>query len=76
MININNSIRKNIKSMKFSDCISIQKNEYSIVQLIPVRANRNTSTEQLATMVNKMYKQVNQLIKIENKKLIIQQQFK
>ena len=76
MININNSLRKNVKSMKFSDCISIQKNEYSIVQLIPVRANRNTSTEQLATMVNKMYKQVNQLIKIENKKLIIQQQFK
>ena len=62
--------------MKFSDCISIQKNEYSIVQLIPVRANRNTSTEQLATMVNKMYKQINQLVKIENKKLIIQQQFK
>ena len=76
MININNSLRKNVKSMKFSDCISIQKNEYSIVQLIPVRANRNTSTEQLAVMVNKMYKQVNQLVKIENKKLIIQQQFK
>ena len=76
MININNSLRKNVKSMKFSDCISIQKNEYSIVQLIPVRANRNNSTEQLAVMVNKMYKQVNQLVKIENKKLIIQQQFK
>ena len=71
-----NLSKRNVKSMKFSDCISIQKNEYSIVQLIPIRANRNNSTEQLAAMVNKMYKQVNQLVKIENKKLIIQQQFK
>lgn len=68
--------KRNLKSMKVSDYISIQKNEYSIVQLIPIRANRNNSTEQLAVIVNKMYKQVNQLIKIENKKLIIRQQFK
>lgn len=73
MMNLN---KYQTKSMKLSKYISIQKNEYSIVQLIPIKANRNTSTEQIAMLVNKMYQNTEKILKTENRRLVIKHQYK
>lgn len=64
------------KSIKLSDYFEIKKNSYEILKLTPTKSNRNIKTYQIAELVNKMYRKTNKLIYKENKKLIIEQQYK
>lgn len=64
------------KSIKLSDYFDIKKNSYEILKLTPTKSNRNIKTYQIAELVNKMYRKTNKLIYKENKKLIIEQQYK
>ena len=64
------------KSIKLSDYFGIKKNSYEILKLTPTKSNRNIKTYQIAELVNKMYRKTNKLIYKENKKLIIEQQYK
>lgn len=73
MLNVN--IGK-VKSMKLSDYYELRENNYEILRLIPTKSNRNIKTYQIAELVNKMYKKTDNLIYKENKKLIIEQQYK
>ena len=70
MLNVN--IGK-VKSMKLSDYYEYRKCEYSIIQLIPTKSNRNNNTEQIASLINKMFKQSSKYINQASKKLIITQ---
>ena len=70
MLNVN--IGK-VKSMKLSDYYEYRKCEYSIIQLIPTKSNRNNNTEQIAILINKMFKQSSKYIRQEGKRLIIEQ---
>lgn len=63
-----------IKTMKMTDCISVVRNEYVVVQLIPSKSNKNNNSDHIALLVNKMFKDVKKFIKIENKKLIVQEE--
>ena len=72
MINLN-VIPGRIKSMKLSDYYEYIKCEYSIIQLIPTKSNRNNNTEQIASIINKMFKQSSKYINQASKKLIITQ---
>jgi hypothetical protein len=65
-----------IKSIKISDYFEIKKNSYEILKLTPTKSNRNIKTYQIAELVNKMYRKTNKLIYKENKKLIIERQYK
>ena len=65
-----------IKSMKITDYMEIVKNEYVTVQIIPAKSNRNNNTDAIALIINKMYLKLNDMIKMENKKLIINTQMK
>ena len=57
--------------MKISDLIEIRKEEYITLQLIPVKSNRNYNTDAIASMINKLYVRADKLVKLENKKLIL-----
>ena len=70
MLNVN--IGK-VKSVKLSDYYEYRKCEYSYVRLIPVKSNRNNNTEQIASLINKMFKQSSKYINQASKKLIITQ---
>lgn len=65
-----------IKSIKISDYFEIRNPSYEILKLTPTKSNRNTQTDKIAELVNKMYKKTDNLIYKENKKLIIEQQYK
>lgn len=65
-----------IKSIKLSDYFEIRKNQYEILQLIPTKSNKNNQTDKIADLVNKMHRKTDKLIYKENKKLIIEQQYK
>lgn len=65
-----------IQNIKISKYFELKKEEYATVQLIPTKSNKNNNTDAVANMINKMYMQAKGLIKIENKKLIIQTQLK
>lgn len=65
-----------IKSIKISDYFEIRNPSYEILKLTPTKSNRNIKTYQIAELVNKMYKKTDNLIYKENKKLIIEQQYK
>lgn len=69
-------LNKKIKSIKFSDYVSINKNEYVTVQIIPSKSNRNNNTDAIAKIINKMFLKANQMFIKENKKLIINTQMK
>ena len=69
MLNVNNS---KVKSMKLSDYYEYRKCEYSYVRLMPVKSNRNNNTEQIASLINKMFKQSSKYIRQEGKRLIIE----
>ena len=62
---------KKTKSMKISDLIEIRKEEYITLQLIPVKSNKNNNTDAIASMINKLYVRADKLVKLENKKLIL-----
>ena len=61
------------KSTKVSDYFEYIKCEYCYLQLIPVKSNRNTNTEQIALLINKMFKKTNKYINQASKKIIIEQ---
>lgn len=69
-------LNNKVKTMKLSEYIQVVKNEYVTVQVIPSKSNRNNKTDTVASIINKMHLKLNQLIMIENKKLIIQYQMK
>ena len=50
-----------------------KKCEYSCIQLIPIKSNKNNNTEQIASLINKMFKQSYKYIRQEGKRLIIEQ---
>ena len=75
MINLN-VIPGRIKSMKLSDYFEIKNPEYEILKLTPIKSNRNTQTDKIAELVNKMHRKTDKLIYKENKKLIIEPQYK
>ena len=54
-------LNKKIKSIKFSDYVSINKNEYVTVQIIPSKSNRNNNTDAIAKIINKMFLKANQM---------------
>ena len=64
------------KSIKLNEYIQIVKNEYVTVQIIPNKSNRNNNTDAIASIINKMYLKTNDMVKRENKKLIISTQMK
>ena len=65
-----------IKSMKLSDYFEVRKAKYTYIQVIPSKSCRNTSTDKILVLANTMYKKLDKLIKIENKKLIIESKLK
>lgn len=65
-----------IKSIKISDYFEIRNPKYKILKLTPTKSNRNTQTDKIAELVNKMYRKTDKLIYKENKKLIIEPQYK
>ena len=65
-----------IKSMKISDYFEIKNPEYEILKLTPTKSNRNTQTDKIAELINKMHRKTDKLIYKENKKLIIEPQYK
>ena len=75
MINLN-VIPGRIKSMKLSDYFEIRNPEYEILKLTPTKSNRNNQTDKIAELVNKMYRKTDKLIYKENKKLIVEPQYK
>lgn len=64
------------KSMKLADYFEFRKAQYEILQLIPTKSNKNNQTDKIADLVNKMYRKTDKLIYKENKKVIIEQQYK
>ena len=65
-----------IKRIKISDYFEIRNPKYEILKLTPIKSNRNTQTDKIAELVNKMYRKTDKLIYKENKKLIIEPQYK
>lgn len=68
-------INKN-KTMKLSKYIEVQKAEYTHIQVIPSKSCRNTNTDKILVLANTMYKKLDKLVRIENKKLIITSKLK
>lgn len=63
-------------SVKLSKCIEINKAEYTHIQVIPSKSCKNTNTDKILVLANTMYKKLDKLIRIENKKLIIESKLK
>lgn len=69
-------IKKKTESIKLSKYIEIQKAEYTHIQVIPSKSCRNTNTDKILVLANTMYKKLDRLVNIENKKLIITSKLK
>lgn len=63
-------------SIKLSKCIEVNKAEYTHIQVIPSKSCKNTNTDKILVLANTMYKKLDKLIRIENKKLIIESKLK
>lgn len=63
-------------SIKLSKCIEVNKAEYTHIQVIPSKSCKNTNTDKILILANTMYKKLDKLIRIENKKLIIESKLK
>lgn len=63
-------------SVKISKCIEVNKEEYTNLKIIPSKSCKNTNTDKILILANTMYRKINQLIRIENKKLIISSRLK
>ena len=59
------------KSIKLSEYFEIRKEEYITYQLIPTKSNKNNGTDNIASLINKMFIKANSLVKKEGKKLVI-----
>ena len=62
---------KKSQSLKLSKYFEIKRAEYVTVQLIPTKSNRNNTTSNIALLINKMFLNLTDIIRIENKKLVI-----
>lgn len=62
------------RKIVLNKCVEIKKTEYSYIQLIVTKSNKNNNTEQIATIINSMHKKTNELIYQADKKIIIEQQ--
>ncbi|MFR5346117.1 hypothetical protein [Romboutsia timonensis] len=65
-----------LKSIPIAKYFEIQSQEYVYLKLIPSKSIRNNRTYSILDLVNKMYLNINKLIKIEDNKLIIRTQLK
>lgn len=65
-----------LKSIPIAKYFEIQSQEYLYLKLIPSKSIRNNRTYSILDLVNKMYLNINKLIKIEDNKLIIRTQLK
>lgn len=65
-----------LKSVPIAKYFEIQSQEYVYLKLIPSKSIRNNRTYSILDLVNKMYLNINKLIKIEDNKLIIRTQLK
>lgn len=63
-------------SIKLSKCIEVNKADYTHIQVIPSKSCKNTNTDKILVLANTMYKKLDKLIRIENKKLIIESKLK
>ena len=68
--------KKKIQSIPLDKYFQIVNQEYVTVQIIPSKSNRNNNTDAIASIINKMYLKTNEMVKRENKKLIISTQMK
>lgn len=62
---------KKNESIKLSKYFEIKRAEYTTIQLIPTKSNRNNTTSNIALLINKMFLNLTDIIRIENKKLVI-----
>lgn len=65
-----------LKSIPISKYFEIKNQEYIYLKLIPTKSIRNNRTFSILYLVNKMFVNLNKLIQIENKKIILKTQFK
>ena len=65
-----------LKSIPISKYFEIKNQEYIFLKLIPTKSIRNNRTFSILYLVNKMFVNLNNLIQIENKKVILKTQFK
>ena len=65
-----------MKSLKFSDYISIKRQEYVYIKIIPHTSTRNYSSIQVCKTISKLYTNLFKKIHKEQKKLIIETNFK
>ena len=65
-------LKKKIQSIKLSELIELKREEYVTLQLIPTKSNKNNQTDNIASLINRMFIKADKLVKKENKKLIIQ----
>lgn len=65
-----------MKTLKFSDYISIKRQEYVFIKIIPHQSNRNYSSIQVCKTIAKLYSNLFKKIHKEQKKLIIETNFK
>ena len=70
---LNNVIIPKYQSMKVSDYFEYIKTEYTYVELIVTKANKNNNTDQISSLVNEMYVKTNKFICKDSKKLVIEQ---
>ena len=63
--------KKKIQSIPLDKYFQIVNQEYVTVQIIPNKSNRNNNTDAIASMINKLYIRADKLVKLENKKLIL-----
>ncbi|MCC3868531.1 hypothetical protein [Terrisporobacter mayombei] len=70
---ISNVISGKVRSIKVSDYFEYRKCEYCFAELIVTKSNRNNNTEQIATLINSMFKKTNKLIYQANKKIILEE---
>ncbi|WP_330683740.1 hypothetical protein, partial [Romboutsia ilealis] len=69
-------IKRKAESIKLSKYIEVQKAEYTHIQVIPSKSCKNTNTDKILVLANTMYKKLDKLVRIENKKLIITSKLK
>ncbi|SCH33808.1 AAA-like domain [uncultured Clostridium sp.] len=62
---------KKNKSIKLSKYFEIKRAEYTTVQLIPTKSNKNNTTSNIALLINKMFLNLSDIVRLENKKLVI-----
>ena len=62
---------KRVSSMSLSKYFEITKNHYTTFQIIPAKHSKSNNSDALAGIVNKIYLNLNDLVKRENKKLVI-----